>query len=342
MKIEMGESLIASYLKHVKGCKIVQTNWTPSGNWLGDLDEGGAKRLKYSKDGETAAKELYKEFQTTDLFSSVFKKSKFDQLLKQAEIDVLGIDIENEEIYAVDVAFHYDGLNYTGGKTKSGENVIKKIIRSVFIMQRYFGLKNFQHFHSYFVTPKVGRPSEKIIKEYIKTTRDILQADGYENITIDFISNDDFYQKIVNKLITVTKKEHDSAELFLRAFKLLELGKKYETKMPKHTKQTKEEENDLLKIGQLAKETLEYLFQNDLLSPSEIKKLQTAEYSKEKFGLNWPMLRPIKEGHKDEKGYGRYYNSLTLGDKYYLTSQWFERQRPELEAWVKEIEAKKS
>ena len=33
MKIEMGESLAASWLKHCKGCTLVQTNWKPSPKW---------------------------------------------------------------------------------------------------------------------------------------------------------------------------------------------------------------------------------------------------------------------------------------------------------------------
>lgn len=33
MKIEMGESLLCSYLKHVKGCQIVQTNFKVSPSW---------------------------------------------------------------------------------------------------------------------------------------------------------------------------------------------------------------------------------------------------------------------------------------------------------------------
>ena len=46
MKIEIGESLIASYLNHVEQCKIVQTNWKVSGNWtVGDQDKTIAKEL---------------------------------------------------------------------------------------------------------------------------------------------------------------------------------------------------------------------------------------------------------------------------------------------------------
>lgn len=33
MKIEMGESLFYSWLRHVKECQVVQMNWKPSPSW---------------------------------------------------------------------------------------------------------------------------------------------------------------------------------------------------------------------------------------------------------------------------------------------------------------------
>lgn len=33
MKIEMGESLFYSWLRHIKECQLVQTNWKTSPNW---------------------------------------------------------------------------------------------------------------------------------------------------------------------------------------------------------------------------------------------------------------------------------------------------------------------
>lgn len=33
MKIEMGESLFYSWLRHVKSCQVVQTNWKASSQW---------------------------------------------------------------------------------------------------------------------------------------------------------------------------------------------------------------------------------------------------------------------------------------------------------------------
>ena len=38
MKIEMGESLMLSYLKHVQGCQVIQTNWKPSPTWKRDIE----------------------------------------------------------------------------------------------------------------------------------------------------------------------------------------------------------------------------------------------------------------------------------------------------------------
>ena len=40
MKIEMGESLFYSWLRHIKGCQVVQTNWKASPQWpLGYREE---------------------------------------------------------------------------------------------------------------------------------------------------------------------------------------------------------------------------------------------------------------------------------------------------------------
>lgn len=33
MKIEIGESLLLSWLKHIKECQLVQTNWKASYKW---------------------------------------------------------------------------------------------------------------------------------------------------------------------------------------------------------------------------------------------------------------------------------------------------------------------
>lgn len=103
MKIEMGESLLYSWLRHVKECQIVQTNWKISPQW----------ELKNRDQISELLQESDKAFQK-QFNSYIYKDSSLEQFLKQAEVDVLGISLSDNSpnIYAVDVAFHEAGLNY--------------------------------------------------------------------------------------------------------------------------------------------------------------------------------------------------------------------------------------
>ena len=183
MKIEIAESLIYSYLKHVEGCRIVQTNWTTSGNWT---------VTEYEKE---RARELFNKVASSEHFSGIFKNNSFDQLIKQAEIDVLGINTTEETIYGIDVAFHSAGLNY-GSKTETALRIVKKIFRTIFIMQSYFDEN--EKFNSYFITPKVNPATQVIIEDLMIKAKEVINDD---NISIDFISNEQFYSMIVDSLL---------------------------------------------------------------------------------------------------------------------------------------------
>lgn len=107
MKIEICEQLLASWLKHIKGCQSVQTNWTVSPLTLKTFSESDFELPNLLID-EINNHEAYKD-------ASVFKKSTFSQMLLQCEIDVVGIKINNcaiEKVYMIDSAFHENGLNY--------------------------------------------------------------------------------------------------------------------------------------------------------------------------------------------------------------------------------------
>lgn len=78
MKIEMGESLAASWLRHVYGCRVVQTNWKPSPRW----EEKNYTEIKELVD---EAREKFGEL-------NVFKKNTdVAQVLHQTECDVIGL-----------------------------------------------------------------------------------------------------------------------------------------------------------------------------------------------------------------------------------------------------------
>ena len=111
MKIEMGESLFYSWLRHVKECQIVQTNWKASPSWQLQNEEE-LKRFMDTTDAHFKNKYDY----------GIYKNNSLSQLLAQTEVDALGISISGSEtqIYAIEVAIHESGHNYGDRKTGVG------------------------------------------------------------------------------------------------------------------------------------------------------------------------------------------------------------------------------
>jgi hypothetical protein len=72
MKIEIGESLMLSYLKHIKKCRFYQTNWKTSSSW--GIDENSNDKLLFVYDNIIKHSE----------FSEIFKQSKLEHLIKQS------------------------------------------------------------------------------------------------------------------------------------------------------------------------------------------------------------------------------------------------------------------
>lgn len=204
MKIEMGESLIYSYLRHVKKCLFTQTNWKASSSW------------DYTPTIYSEAKAIFEIILANPDFGSIFPSS-FEQTLKQAEVDVLGIDSANN-IYAVDIAYHEDGLQY-GDKNETRDRVSKKLLRTMLLLKLYFPSSNH---HIIFCSPKVTPATHDRIKAVIKSIRD-----GYENndIIFDYFANSDFNEKIMKPTLKGIRNEPDSSELFSRSIKLFELFK---------------------------------------------------------------------------------------------------------------------
>jgi len=200
MKIDIAESLIYSYLRHVKNCYIAQINWKPSGNW--EPDEESLVR----------AKKEFDRIQRHPAFTEIFKTG-FDPTLKQTEIDVLGIGSDNT-VYAVNVTFHEFGINF-GAKTDTRNRVIKNLLRAHLALNVYFpGRKHVMMFCS----PKVSPYTEEVISDYFK----ILDADfSSEHAWFLYLSNENFRDKVLMETLDCIQDEFDTSELFLRSFKLL-------------------------------------------------------------------------------------------------------------------------
>lgn len=203
MKIEMGESLIQSFLKHTKNCLITQSNWKTSSSW--NIDREANDRLEH----------IYSKIKSNNEFSDVFKKNELAQILRQAEIDVLGID-KDGDIHMVEVAFHEGGLNY-GSKIETKNKIFEKLLRSLLIGSAYFAGKKL---YITFATPKTNPATKEIIIDYFE----ILEREfGGENVNFNFITNEDFKNEILTPTLKAGESEADTAELFLRTYKMLNM-----------------------------------------------------------------------------------------------------------------------
>jgi len=152
----------------------------------------------------------------------IFGSQKASQVLKQGEIDVLGIHLKpNGEIvrvYSVDMAFHEGGLNY-GGVEETRNRVLKKLIRSTMIIQSVFGSLPQQ---VVFASPVVGQPNVSALISAKQALEGFLSARRIPCEVLLFV-NDSFREKVLGPIIDVADDVADTSELFLRSYQLLRI-----------------------------------------------------------------------------------------------------------------------
>ena len=210
MKIEMGESLVLSWLRHIEKCQLVQLNWKVSNCWEGYNSE--------------EVKTLYENIK---IHFPVFKNnSNLEQLIKQAELDALGVSFNNNncEYHAVDIAYHENGLNY-GSTQETIERIQKKLLRSALVLYMQFNIKTGK---IYFLSPKINPVVIFDLKEKIGQVESYMKNNGF-NFEFVVIANSDFKSKILTPLLDKLNCIADTSELFMRSIQLLNVCNNYET-----------------------------------------------------------------------------------------------------------------
>lgn len=211
----MGESLFYSWLRHVKQCQIVQTNWKVSSQW----------ELKNRDRIEYLEKEIHKAFDT-DKYKLFENNKDIDQILKQAECDVLGINVTADKLSfcAVDVAFHRDGLIYEN-KNTTVKKVIEKLARTAFCLYGYLGNDNAEII---FASPKVNDSVLKPLEKEIEKLNGIFKEKTEWDFTFRLIANKEFNSEVLNKVLKLDNKVADTSELFMRSYQMLKTCEKIE------------------------------------------------------------------------------------------------------------------
>jgi len=307
----MGESLIDSWLNHVKNCQLHQTNFKVTDNWVIPNREKLAK--EYQDLMESAEHEFEGVFKTT---------TSIDSLLKFAEIDNIGVDFINNNLYAVDIAFHEAGLNYTKQNYSTAMNITKKYLRSIFLVNIYFPTMADKTI--IFASPKVNPKVADELKDIVQCLESFIKNNSIiSNIKLELYINEKFTEEIYDNLIEKALSENDTNELFLRSLKLnnLCIGKSNKTKKSK----TNTVLSNQKRVGVLAKELFVSLLKSNI-DNQLLLNLQNKKFSKDKFKVNYPVLYKGKVGLQTK----RYYTEPIFED-YYLTNDWYEKSRKSLE-----------
>ena len=88
------------------------------------------------------------------------------------------------------------------------------------------------------------------------------------------------------------------------------------------------------KIGQYAKQILTDLLQSKKLTPANISDLEDPVFCRNILGMNYPVLVDV---NKNTPVNGRYYKPDSSISPYVICNDWYERNRPRLDAWLKTI-----
>lgn len=344
MKIEIGESLISSWLKHECGCQIVQQNWKTSSLWEPIISPSEIKKTYSALERKTKESDL-------DFLTKKKSNTKVGQLIKQGEVDCLGMVLKQNEnnsmivdkIYAVDIAFHENGLNYNGLK-ETIKRIRKKYIRTAFTLYQFFGLKSAEII---FASPKTSYSHFSSLKQIALDMNNMFNDLGFD-FNFKIYCNEDFESLILLPTLNLIDKNADSSELFLRSIKMTNLfenskmvrGKDIVTVVKSDITNTNFEETTKLAIGVTVKNIFTELSDKNALSKEELCWLCEDDYSKKKFDLYFPVLKAYRnddDAFIDDKRryYAKTYKFQNVD--YLLCNHWFETNREQLKVWYKSI-----
>ncbi len=337
MKIEMGESLFYSWLRHIKCCQIVQTNWKTSPKWSLKNECELKSILEDSNDY------LKKNFQIDILGNN----ASISQFLQQAECDVIGISCEdgNTDYYAVEVAYHTNGLQYGNGKGTDGTaaKVAEKFVRSALCLYGYF---NTRKADIVFASPKINNAVLEILNPVISKLQELFNESNFQ-FKFSLIYNELLVSEVIEPLKSVWNEVSDTSELFGRSMQLIDLfynltAKEKVCRTKRNTAtaipniNTLERTDSKCKIGELAQREIRILIEQGKVQQEELIKLQDKDYSKRTLGINYACLVEVANETKID----RYYKGVIKygGHKYKLCREWYEQpnnnDRPLLEKWI--------
>lgn len=240
MKIEMSESLVASWLKHVKHCIVVNTNWKASPYWTPAIPDEEINKIYH----KAAAYFDERQFPILDCSDDQEDDANVEDvadeitfadwqgMLLQTECDAVGLaysrDRGNVSVYAVESAFHRNGVQYSKRKKAwkllklkrakvTAWNIALKMFKNALSMYRWYGV---QDVHAVFVAPMSKEPVEEEILKACDFVRDFYKS---QDLGFDFefyfehaTASGSFAEHVKSPVDLAATIVDDTAELYLR------------------------------------------------------------------------------------------------------------------------------
>ena len=212
MKIEMGESLVYSWLRHVKKCQIVQNNWKVSSNWT---------QVNESRVNDFIEEARSKFVDIVD--RPLFPGSGVPQIIQQAECDALGISRDENDgsykIWGVDIAFHSrNGLGY-GNYKENTATVIEKCVRTAMCLCNYMNVSSGE---IVFVSPRINPGNIEMLDLSFQRLNQLFAEKNF-SFKASYYYGDSFLTQVLSPTLNMVERVNDEAELFLRSMKMLSM-----------------------------------------------------------------------------------------------------------------------
>lgn len=198
------ESLVFSYLKHIKKCKIIQTNWVPKTR---DWDE------EYDKARELIriSKNYFKNKYRVNIFEHI---SPDDDIIRLSSIDAFGISFNKD--YTQDIYGVICKMNENYKKV-----TIENILEEIFIISIYFvSYFNKVNGNMIIMCPKLN---DEIIREIGTYYFDIKEIFRQVNLSfeVNILINEKFQEEVISKLEKVAFDiDETDEEIYLKSLKL--------------------------------------------------------------------------------------------------------------------------
>ncbi len=341
MKIEVGKSLISSWLMHAKSCQVVQTNWKPSIDTIEVHDEELLDEIINDIHNKFFVEMNYELFNTS-------KRAR--DIIQDKTINLLGLELDHAEVkklYAIEAIFVEDGIKH-GKSSDIIEDILRQMMAMTVASLGYFSCKNCE---MVFASPIVSQTVSEKLDEICETLTGYFNGKWNMNFTFRVICNNAFKSRIVDVIHALSESIIDDSELYMRSIQIYNnfsknsrinrriYGKNWKKKQSKGTKH--EAGYDEIKVSALVQTTFSEIAKVNL-PETELQKLTDHDYCQEVFKTRYPFLKKIdrsismtKNRIEDEQivYYGRVY--ALNGKNYLLVNDWHKDNKEKYIDWFK-------